>query len=405
MAALSPLQIALLIVALVAIVGVTITAVRSRMTFNGYEDIVHDVNRLGAVVHGEIFRDGSDVVVSGTFERLPAVVRFSNAENTPGLNIRMQAPATFLLSVVPANAQVTEGGRIPVRTTDELFDTRFTTRTDQPTSAKMFITKQTTGLLQRLACSKNTYLAIGSGAIELSELVIPTIQPGQHVIDHLKAMVRLSGALREMPGSDTVKLVTFERERHVAARIAMVVGAIVALGSIFAATQVPNHPPTSGVNQTLASGVLPLDAYHIPNTADWHTAAAEDLDPVALNWLRGNGVKPEARIEADLSGKATGRDVAYLLVGPNNQRRIVLLAEGENRYDTKFPYLGLAVRIPKGIVESISWVGGKPPEGIDGDGIMILRKQDDPTSAIVLFLSGHGIVSASPVNYQQISLQ
>ncbi len=405
MAGLSPVQIALLIVAAVAIVGVVITAVRSRVTFTGYEDIVHDVQRLGAALHGEIFRDGSDVVVSGAYERLPAVVRFSNAENTPGLNIRMQAPATFLLSVVPASAQVTEGGRIPVRTTDELFDTRFTTRTDQPTSAKMFITKQTTGLLQRLACSKNTYVAIGGGAIELSELVIPSIQPSQHVLDHLKAMVRLSGALKEMPGSDAVKLITFERERHVAARIAMVVGAIVALGSIFAATQVPTHPPASGVNQTLASGILPLDAAHIPNTADWRAATTDDLDPVAMNWLRGNGAKPEARIEADLTGNATGRDVAYLLVGPNNQRRIVLLAEGENRYDTKFPYIGLAVRIPKGIVESINWVGGKAPEGIDGDGIMILRKQDDPTSAIVLFLGGRGIVSASPVNYQQISLQ
>lgn len=405
MGSFSPLQIALFIVAALSIVGVVITFIRSRMTYSGYEEIVHEVHRVGMALHGETFRDGSDVVVSGSYERLPAVVRFSNEENTPGLNIRMQAPATFLLSVVPSGAQVTEGGRNLVKTTDELFDSRFSTRTDQPTSANMFITKQVTGLLQRLACSKNTYLSIGGGAIELSELVIPQPSTSQHVLDHLKAMARLSQGLREMPGSDRVKLVTFARERHIAARIAMVVGAAVALLSIFAATQVPNKPPASGVNQTLSSGILPLDAYHIPNTQGWRTATADDLDPVAVSWLRGNGQQPQGRIEGDFSGKDTGRDVAYLLVGPDGVRRLVLLADSENRYDTKFPYIGLAARVPKGIVNSIQWVGGRAPEGMDGDGVLLVRNKDDATSGVVLFLSGRGIVSASPVNYQDISLE
>ncbi len=401
----SPVQIALFIVAALAAVGVVITFIRSRMIYSGYHEIVNEVRRLGEALHAEIFRDGSDVVISGTYERLPAVVRFSNEENTPGLNIRMQAPATFALSVVPANTPVTEGPRTVVKTNDEMFDSRFTTRTDQPTQASMFISKPITTLLHRLACSNNTYLSMGAGAIELSELVIPEPNTGQHVLEHLKAMARMSAALRLMPGSDRVKLVTFARERHVAARIAMVVGAVVALLSVFAATKVPNHPPLSGVNQSLASGILPLDAAHIPNTQGWRTVTSDDLDPVAVGWLRGNGLQPQGRIEGDFSGKATGRDVAYLLAGADDSRRIVVLADNENRYDTKFPYLGVAARIPKGIVNSIRWVGDKPPEGVDGDGILLLRRKDDPSSAIVLFLSGNGIVSASPINYQDINLQ
>ena len=375
------------------------------MTYSGYAGIANEARRLGLTLRGEIFRDGSDLVVSGSYETVPAVVRFSNQENTPGLNIRMQAPATFTLSVVPAGTQVAEGGRHLVKTADELLDSRFDTRTDQPTQAGMYITKQNAALLQRLACSQRTFLSIGGGTIELSELVIPEPSTAEHVLDHLETMAKLTLALRAMPGSDRVKLVRLVRERYIAARVAMVLGAAVALLSIFAATQVPNRAPVSGVNQTLSSGILPLDAYHIPNTRHWRTATVDDMDPVAVSWLRGNRQQPQGRIVGDFSGRGTGRDVVYLLVGPGGERRIVLLADNENRYDTRFPYIGLAARVPKRIVKSIPWVGGKAPEGVDGDGVLLVRKKDDPSSAVVLFLSGNGIASASPVNYQNISLE
>jgi len=404
MGSLSPVQIALLIVAAVSAAGVIITFVRSRMIFSGYGEIVPDVRRLGQSLGGETFRDGADVVISGAYQKLPAVVRFSNAENTPGLNIRMQAPATFNLSVVPAGAQVTEGGRILVRTTDDLFDSRFNTRTDQPTQAKMFLTKGSTALLQRLACSKNTYLSVGNGAIELSELVIPAAA-GQHAIEHLKTMVKLSEGLRAMPGAETVKLVSFERERNVAARIAMVAGAIVAIASVFAATQVPKKPAGPGVNAALASGILPLDAAQIPNALQWRVARADELDGVALTWARGNGLEPVSRVQGDFSGAGTGRDVAYLLVAPDGSRRVVLLAGNENRYDTRFPFIGLIARIPKDAVRSIKWLGDKAPQGVAGDGLLLVREPQDGASGLVLFLSGRGIVSAVPVNYPDISLQ
>jgi hypothetical protein len=401
----SPLQIALLIVAALSTVGVIIAFIRSQMTYSGYADIVHTVRRLGLALSGEIFRDGADLVVSGSYERLLAVVRFSNQANTPGLNLRLQAPATFTMSVVPVGTQVTEGGRNLVKTADEHLDSRFNTLTDQPMQANMFITPQVTAQLKQLACSKNSFLSIGGGAIELSELVVPEPDTAKHVLDHLEAMAKLTQALRAMPGADRVKLVKLVRERYIAARVAMVLGAAVALLSLFAATQVPNHPPGSGVNQTLASGILPLDAYNIPNAKSWRTATVDDMDPAAVAWLRGNRQPPQGRMTGDFSGKGTGRDVVYLLVNPAGERRIVLLADNENRYDTKFPYIGLVARVPKGIVSSIQWVGGKAPGDVDGDGVLLVRKKDDPSSAVVLFLSGHGITSASPVNYQNINLE
>jgi hypothetical protein len=202
-----------------------------------------------------------------------------------------------------------------------------------------------------------------------------------------------------------VKLVAFRRERHIVARVAMVVGAVVAVLSVFAAMRVPNRAPVSGMNQTLASGILPVDAERIPNAQQWRAATAADMDTAGVSWLRANGQHPEGRIEGDFSGQGIVRDVVYLLVGPDGTRRVVLLAENENRYDAKFPYIGLAARVPKGIVNTIRWVGGKPPEGAEGDGILLLHKQDDPTSAVILFLSGRGLVSGRPVNYQEIRLE
>jgi hypothetical protein len=168
---------------------------------------------------------------------------------------------------------------------------------------------------------------------------------------------------------------------------------------------VPNREPVSGVNQTLSSGIYPLDAARISNAKDWRAATTDDFDPVAVSWLRGNRKQPAGRITGNFSGKGTGRDVAYLLVDADGARRVVLLADNENRYDTKFPYIGMAVRVPKEKVNSINWAGGKAPEGVQGDGLLLLRKKDDPSSAIVLFLSGRGIVSASPANYQEINLE
>jgi hypothetical protein len=404
MGSLSPVQIALVIIAGVSVLGVIITLIRGRTTYSGYQEIAHDVRRLGEAIKGETFRDGNDLVISGNYGKLPTVVRFSNEENTPGLNIRVQAQATLVLSVVPTGVTPTEGGRVPVKTADEMFDARFTTRTDQPTQAKMFLSRPTTAALAKLCCSKRTFLSIGHGSIELSELVIPTPNTSQHIIDHLRYMARLGEDLRMMPGAEKIKLVPFQRERHVAGRIAIAVGAVVAVVSIFAATQVPTRPRV-GQAQLLSSGILPIDAAHIPDAGQWRAATAEDFDPACINWLRGYGKSPEGRIEGDFSGSGLGTDAAYVLVGPDNTRRIVILSGVENRYDSKFPYVGIAARIPKAVVNSIEWVGGKPPVGMDGDGLLIVRKKDDLRSGLVLFLSGHGIVSAAPVDYQKISFE
>lgn len=402
MGSFSPLQIVLLIIAAVSLVGMLVTIFKNRTTFFGYEEIQADARRIAAAIGGEVFRDGEDVVINGNYQKRPVVVRFSNAENTPGLNVRMQAPTTFTLTVFPVGGQSAGAARVPVRTTDDQFETRFQTRSDQPTQAKMFLDRTVTALLQRLMCSKNTYLSLGGSAVELSELVIPP-SPGEHVLAHLEQFVKLSEALRAMPGADTVKVMPLKRERHLAGRVAIAMGAVVAVISILAATQVSSRS-TVAAAPTPPAGVQPADAALIPDVYTYRLATIDDFDSTAVGWMEGNHLEPQGRVVADFSGTSHGRDAAYFLIGPKGERRLSLLAENANRYDVILPSIAAVAVIPKDEVSRIAWVRGQAPRNYDGDGLLVIRNGADPASAMVLFLSGNQVISYAPVNYQNIIL-
>ncbi len=399
----SPLQIALFIVAGLAAIGVTITYLRTRMTYAGYEDILSDIRRLGSSIEGEIFRDGSDVVISGTWEKNPVVVRFSNQENTPGLNIRMPAAASFNISVTAKEAQVTEGPRTPVKTAEDTFDARFTTRTDQPMQARMLLTKPVTAIFQRLACSKNTILVMGGGVIEHSELVIPS-PAASHVVDHLKSLAALAAALRNMPGAEKVRILKIEHERHVFARAVMAAGVFVALGSIVAAIQVPPPIPT-GANETLNNGILPADAILISDAPAWHAAAPAEMDGAGVEMLRTYGVAANGRVAGDFSGAATGQDAAYLLVNADGKRRIVIIGNHQNRYDARFNNVALIARVPKDAIASIHWKNDKGPTGVSGDGLLIVRDPNNPDSSVVMFLTDTAITSYLPASWHDVQVR
>jgi len=399
----SPLQIALFIVAGLAAIGVTVAYLRTRMTYAGYEEIFSDIRKLGSAMKGEIFRDGSDVVISGTWEKNPVVVRFSNQENTPGLNIRMPAAAQFQISVTAAGTQVSEGPRTPVKTSDDMFDARFTTRTDQAMQARMLLTKPVTAVLQKLACSKNTYLAVGSGCIEQSELTIPE-PAAQHVLDHLKSLAALAAALRNMPGAEKVKILKIEHEKHVFTRMTMAAGVVVAIASVVAAVQVPTPIPT-GANETLSNGILPTDAVVISNAAAWHAAGPQDLESAGVEMLRTSGIASLGRVEGDFSGTATGQDVAYLLINGDGKKRVVIIGAHQNRYDVGFNNIAMIARVPKDAVGSIRWKNDKSPTAVSGDGLLIVRQPEVAESGIVVFLTRDAITSFTPTNWRDVQLK
>jgi hypothetical protein len=412
-----PVALALLILVVVGAVGFLIHLLHRGKTFAGYEELTGDAQQIAKSLGGEIFRDGNDLVISGNYRHMPAIVRFSYDENTPGVNLSVKAKATFTMSVAPKGERAAEG-RVLVRTPDDMFDARFQTRSDHPTQAKMFVGgKVVMQQLQKLCCSSRTFFTITTGAMELSELTIPTPYTGHHVTDHLESMAKLSQALEDMPGAETIKVHKLEKEKSNIIRAAIVVGTIAAVITVYAATRGPRGEiPVKELADTEAppAGMMPVDATLIRKANDWRLVTAEDFGSNAAAWMRDNGQELSGRIPGDYSGRNNQRDVAYLLApaaapaegaAPSGQRRVLLLVEGVNLYDAEYPEIVGTARVPKDAIANIDW-GKNPPTGApDGDGLLIVRKSGDFASGLVLFVSEKRIMSGVPVNYQQIRLR
>lgn len=409
MGSLSPIAISLIVIIVLTLVGLVLAHLRDRGTYAGYEEIAGEARQVSRTLKGELFRDGTDLVVSGNYLGMPTIVRFSYAENTPGMNIRMSAPATFTLSVVPKGAQATEG-RVLVRTSDDMFDAKFTSRSDHPNQAKIFLGGKTaTASLKKLCCSQKTFFTMTTGSIELSELVIPSPYTAHHITDHIEFMRRLANSAAEMPGAHTVTIKKIEKERAIVGRIAIGVGVLAAIIVVVGATRQmgssANAGPVDAGSTTVSHGILPIDAPLIAHPDEFRAATVDDLDPVGISWLRQSGEPPAGRIPGNYSGQNSPRDVAYLLLKPDGTRRVVLLARGENIFDSEYKAVSFIARVPRDRIARIPWSNAKFSATPDGDGLLIVRDAQDAASAQLIFLSSGTMMSGSPRNYQQISLE
>ena len=201
MGSIVPLVIVVAILAVTAITALIAAFVTERRTYAGYEEIRPEILELKSLLSAEVFRDGTDLVISGTREKLPVVVRISYAETTPALNIRVHGPATMNLAVIPRNSTfyLPEIQRANVALSDDMLNSRFQARTDDSAAARMFMLGgATTRELPKLLCSSRTTLFITHGALELSETVIPQYA-GKHAAGHIDSLLMMSAVLAAMP--------------------------------------------------------------------------------------------------------------------------------------------------------------------------------------------------------------
>jgi hypothetical protein len=409
----NPVATAVVIVFFVALGGFLYVAARKHRSLSGYEEVAEDTRALAQVLKGEFFRDGGDLVISGHFNDLPTVIRFSRDENTPGLNIRMRAPATFTLSVVPKGARATEG-RVLVKTNDEMFDARYNTRTDHPTQARMMLgSKKVVQHLSKLVCSSSTFFTISTGNLELSELVIPEPNTAGHITDHLKSLARVAQETAAMPGAEKIKIEKIKEPVNVPLRVGVAIGVIAAIFAVYTAMQPVAAVRATDEGAVVPEGIPPADVPLLRGVdrplpdgrARYQLATAEDFAPAGVTWLRSNRVTASGRIEGDFSGTGTGRDVAYVLISnEDSERRVALIAKGVNRYDAAFAEVALAARVRRGVVGAIQWTG-LAPEAPDGDGLLIVRDVNDRSSSLVLFVKGDQVISGVPQDYQRIIIE
>ena len=407
---LSQIQIAILVIGAVSLVGVIISLVRRASTFAGYEEYKPEMLKIAKSLRAELFRDSDDVVISGNHKKLPLQVRFSYSETTPGLNIRMQAPVSFTFFAVPKETTVSEG-RVPVRTGDDSFDSRFSARTDHPTQARMLVgNKVMRAQMVQLCCSSKTYFTLTTGNIELSELIIPAPHTARHVLDHVEAMSTLAVAVEAIPGADKVKVLPYQREKSSpVVQIAIAIGAVAAMIAIFLMKPQSAEPDLSGVAAAMrtAEGVSAVDMAQIPSVTDWHAAKAEDFDANVASWIRGGGATAAGRVPLLIEPGDRPNDVAYWLINNKDAggpQRVVVLQNGINIYDAQYPGLVGIARIPFADLANIDW-SNKPPTEPTGDGLILLLRSGDSVTGRVFFFKAQRFYSGVPSRYEQVALQ
>jgi hypothetical protein len=382
--------------------GAIIAYARRSRTYRGYREVAGEVRTIARAFRGEVFRDGDDLVIGGNMDGLPATVRFSQMEDTPGVSIRMEAASTFQMSIVPQGSAQSEGKAV-LRTGDTQFDSRFTTRTDEPTQARMLLgSRGVTPDLQKLCCSSKTFISIVPGALEVSELLIPEQSLGRHIIEHLKQMARIGRSLQQLPGSEAIRIMPIRRERYILARLAIGIGIVAAIATVVKAYEDRQHPPVLTAAPGTPSGIPPAEWALISGSFDWRLAKADDFDGAALTWARNNNIEVAGRIRGDFSGLADARDVAYVLRRKDGTFRVIILSKGGNRFDLTYEQLAFVALVPRQAFSSIQWVG-RPPEEPEGDGLLIAYRPGDVNGSVIVYLSGDRTTTGAPANYQSLS--
>ncbi|HET8667325.1 MAG TPA: hypothetical protein VFM10_05035 [Terriglobales bacterium] len=403
MPTLPPIALPVFIVLAVAFTGAVIAFVRDRRRFSGYRDLTSDVLKLRKALDGDVFRDGEDLVLSGTWHGCPAQVRFSHGENTPGLNVRVGMRANFRLYLAPRSAKLTDG-RYLVRTSDEMFNARVEARTDQPTEARMLLdARDVVPALNKLCRSSYDFLRLTNGMAELVELTPPTVDAVRFVPAQLDAMDTLARNVAKMPGAESVKVDPLKRERRYVLKLAIAAGVLATVAAVLIALN-SGEVPAVPAARNAEDAVLPVDAAKVPGASKWRVAGENNFENEGVAWLRRNNQSISGRIAADFAGNGKIDGVAYILAAPNGDKRVVVLSRGTNAYDTRFKYIGLAARIPKAILNSIEWAG-TPPVNPDGDGLLIVRTPNDRRSGLIIFTQGTRIISATPKDYLNIRLE
>jgi hypothetical protein len=143
------------------------------------------------------------------------------------------------------------------------------------------------------------------------------------------------------------------------------------------------------------------DARLIPKLGDYRLATAKDFDAGATMWLQLFGQQPAGIISGAYSGAVLSN--AYILVGKNNTRRVVIVADGQVRCDATYRSIALAARVPKDVLQKITWADTSDVE-TEGDGLLIVAAPDNPASGGVLLLGADQVVPRVPVDFHLVYL-
>lgn len=387
---------------IVLVVAIAVRQAKRRVTFSGYQGIRKDVLRLSRVIRGEVSRDADGLAVTGNYEKWPVSVRFS-LKNSGTVAIQMKAPANFHMTI-QARGDSNQEGRTRISTQDAQFDSKFTTMTNTPTQARLFVRTQGAMTLIKSCCSSSGSLVrIVPGFVEVLERSFSQPEVYGFVTNHFQTMTKLAGKLLEMPGAEEIKIIPYPgKKQSPGLRIAVSAGLALA---VFVAIRLPKADATNSqhFSEVSIEGISPADAALIGNASKWRLVQESDFDPDAASWLRSEGITSAGKIAADFSGKNDGRDAAYILTNTDKMIRVVIISQGVQVYDQRYQEIALAVKVPHSALSGAAWKDRRP-EAADGDGLLIVGHFNDHASGVIFTLHDHKIAVQIPEDFQRLNL-
>jgi hypothetical protein len=149
-------------------------------------------------------------------------------------------------------------------------------------------------------------------------------------------------------------------------------------------------------------------AAQVPQLQGWHVADTTDFDSDAEAWMQQQGQRCSGQIAVNVNSQQSA-DLAYIFKRPpgppgTNSARFVLFINNQKRYDAEMPEIDAAGHISKSRIGSVEWRGRGPNSEPNGDGIILIQRYNDPTSAIVFFMSGNKLLTAVPKDFHNITL-
>ena len=381
---------------------------RRRAMLKDYQEIADDVRVISKSLKGKIYRKRDDLRLKGRYHRWPVFIKFSNSLQAPGLHIRIPVPTQLTLFLIPRKLQEKNSlGKTVVPTSDPMFDSRFATRSDQPVQARMLISSESVqNHLQRLCCSPSTCVSMTSGKLELTEPLIPEADLEDHVLNHVKSMVKIGAEALKMPGADRSLIKAGDAKPHRLVWITVTIAILVLVGLFFVNRAIQ---PQTAKAVLVPAGILPGDAGLITGVDHWRLAEAQDFDPRGVTWLQSKGKEVTGHLFGRFAGEGFAEESAYVLVSDDrrqpSQVRIILIIGQTVRFDKVYPSIAVMTRVQKTNLETIPWQGTPPFAPSDGDGLLIVSNYDDPKSASIIYIyKKHVLTSGTPVDFHAIPM-
>ena len=397
-------HISIILAFMIPVIGVLGEVLRRSFKLRGYRALAGDVRFLAQSIKGEIDRDAQDLLVRGNVDSWPVMVRLSRSEMQPGLNIRLPVPAKLSLFCVPKSHE-REGGRVLLHVPEPKLEGQWRISTDDPLEAELLVTNPAVlKQIETLCSSPNTLLVLQEQALELRDALIPQRDLGPHILSCARALARIADVAATMPGASARPAPYAPRNWFRAAYVGL---SIVLLSSVIVMGRMgqPVNPPLAA---SVPLDIPSTEAAQIRDLGHWRLAQSADFDPDGVLWLRQQGQEASGRITAFCKDGAAQesmlifKDAGAAGSGP---RRLILLVDGQIRFDAEMPTIAVAARIPKDKLADMEWRGRGPVGPAECDGILIVQRYNAPGSAVVLIPCGVQLHMGNPQDFRSLPLQ